>query len=401
MVSAWILTTPVTTRPERRTKGIHKQSYDSSCSVQRHWMLYATEKSGENNVVPSSNMDTTSTETNTALLATLLPELREYLAIRKASPPKPSTSTTIGGTKGNKILEFVSIVPSPETVLENGNDDDSNHALNYDQLAQYGYSHLATPIMQAGGRYTVSRALGIEPPVAPPPKDVVVASSPLINSTTNSDVSATSNYPGLQLGLLLDDAAQAQALEQARQQQSEQKSTVPDAIQNYRQPFADKRNVGPRQTPDWTPERIDAWAQQQGRVQAWARAAREGAYVQDPAEQWDALNGWQRGYSIVTAVCTAVAWGRSTGALLEMEGDAAVVAAAVSVLLPILRVLASGLLVGSLGSAVFASQQAMEKNRNGAVWAVKGWLGGPFTLREMGNLRSLLTQKETDDEDEE
>ncbi len=41
--------------------------------------------------------------------------------------------------------------------------------------------------------------------------------------------------------------------------------------------FLDKRNTGPRQTPEWTVESLDEYTTAQGRAISWARRAKEGA----------------------------------------------------------------------------------------------------------------------------
>ena len=50
-------------------------------------------------------------------------------------------------------------------------------------------------------------------------------------------------------------------------------------------PFAtDNTNKGPRQTPLWTPEKLDEAGKKAGEAQAWARKARMGALKKDPFE---------------------------------------------------------------------------------------------------------------------
>ena len=53
---------------------------------------------------------------------------------------------------------------------------------------------------------------------------------------------------------------------------------------------------------------------------------------------------------------------------------------------------AAGLILASLGSLVFCATSAPQKNRNVFVWAVKGLLGGPLTIRSLQESEALLTQ---------
>jgi len=172
----------------------------------------------------------------------------------------------VGGTKGNKILEYVSGAPNKATVLE-----EPPNPLDYDELTKYGYGHLVTRIMNAGGRLAMYDLLGLDTPVVKPKRSKVVTAPPLVIDRTGESDPAV--YQGLRLGQVLDDQQQAQALQQVQQQiargERPSASKVREQVESFEQPFADKRNTGPKQTPDWTVEQLDEWGRKQGRVEAW------------------------------------------------------------------------------------------------------------------------------------
>ena len=298
----------------------------------------------------------------------------------------------MGGTKGNKILEYVSGAPNKPSVIE-----DAPNPFDYDELTKYGYGNLVTPIMNAGGRTAMYELLGMEIPAVKSSKRVVVSAPKLeIDRTGEKDPDV---YQGLRLGQILDDEQQAEALRRVQEEvargEKPSASRVRNQVEAFERPFADKRNVGPKQTPDWTVEKLDEWGRQRGRVRAWARAAREGAFVRDPAESTDSLTAPQRVYSIVTVFTAAAAFGRSTPAFLSMMGFAGNSEA----LLSSLQVPAAALVLASLGSCVFCAVSAATKNRSRYVWTVKGFLGGPLTVRQLVTLSTLITQQEQDEQE--
>ena len=77
----------------------------------------------------------------------------------------------------------------------------------------------------------------------------------------------------------------------------------------------DKRNVSPKMTPDWTPEKLDEFGKSRGRALAWARRAKMGEFVGDPYETLD-LPMEFRVYAIVSSFLVAFAFGRATPNLL-------------------------------------------------------------------------------------
>jgi hypothetical protein len=159
----------------------------------------------------------------------------------------------------------------------------------------------------------------------------------------------------------------------------------------------DNRNTGPRQTPDWTAEKLDEYTKMQGQAISWARRAREGEFVKDPYEYLDLPVG-MRLYGVFTAFYLSAAFGRSTLPFLEttwgiMDHDSS------SQLTSLLQVPGLALIVASLGSSVFCGLLlAPERNRSSFVWAVKGFTGGPLAIREIKGLESLITRGEQEEQ---
>ena len=87
----------------------------------------------------------------------------------------------------------------------------------------------------------------------------------------------------------------------------------------------------------------------------------------------------------------ATAFGKSTPTFLQMTGLLPDEAMCQSVL-GVLQGPAAGLVVASLSSLVFCATSAPQKNRNTFVWAVKGLLGGPLTIRSLRESEALLTK---------
>ena len=129
----------------------------------------------------------------------------------------------------------------------------------------------------------------------------------------------------------------------------------------------DKRNVSPKMTPDWTPEKLDEFGKSRGRALAWARRAKMGEFVGDPYETLD-LPMEFRVYAIVSSFLVAFAFGRATPNLLsQLDIQPSVV--------EFLQVPALAVFLTSLGSSIVAGViLAPSKNRNKLVWIVKGKL---------------------------
>jgi hypothetical protein len=279
--------------------------------------------------------------------------------------------------------------------------EDPPNPFDYDELVKYGYGHLVTRIMNAGGRNQIYQLFDMTPP--PIKTKVVKVAPPIVIDREGKET----RYQGLKLGQVLDDNIQGAALRdvQRKIEQGERiaSSKVWDEVEAYEIPFADKRNTGPKQTPDWTVEQLDDWGKQQGRVESWARKARQGAYVNDPLESLDSLTLDQRLYSILTTFVTAVSFGKATpnfvrliGVLVSnsIDGDIEMLPEDAFAILQIPAVL---LLLVAFGSSVFCAIKAPEKNRSSSVWGIKGILGGPFAIPQLTAASTRMTKQEQDD----
>lgn len=243
-----------------------------------------------------------------------------------------------------------------------------------------------------------------------------------IDRTGESD---PARYTGLKMGQVLDDDAMGKALEEFNRKKREGLELRPKLEEEkFVKPFAgkvfcalsilslacrdisshsyyhyftfyiDNRNVGPRLTPDWTPEMLDEEGKKRGRAQAWARKARAGEFVKDPYEML-AIEGAIQAYSIFFFLLISFAFGRATPSLFEMMhlenvGHNVQEIAQVPALVAILT---------AVGSSVVTSIiLAPEKNRSQFVWAVKGLFGGPVAIAELRGLDMLQTRGEVEAE---
>lgn len=316
-------------------------------------------------------------------------ELTAYLEKRKQvnadEEAKGEVGKVVGGTKGNLVLEYVSGSPNKEFVIE-----EEPNIFDYDQLSKYGYGHLVTPIMDAGGRLEMYELMDMQAPAMPTRLKPKSAPKLVIDRSGEND---PARYTGLKMGQVLDDDAMGQALEEANRKRKEGKELRPRLMEeDYVQPFADKRNTGPRLTPDWTPEMLDEEGRKRGAAQAWAKRAMAGEFVKDPAE-YLAVEGSLRVYSVLVAGLAAFAFGRATPefmtTILGMQNSQG--------LQSTLQVPALILLLAAIGSSAFcAVALAPERNRSPFVWGVKGLFGGPIALSQLRGLDALLTQEETD-----
>ncbi|KAG7342013.1 hypothetical protein IV203_007105 [Nitzschia inconspicua] len=325
-------------------------------------------------------------------------ELLEYLQTRKEAnadqAAQEAKGKVVGGTRGNPFLEYVSAAPVKEQIIEQ-----APNVFDYDELTKYGFSHVVTPIMKLkGGRRAVYDLMGMDPPplLGPPPKKS--APELKIDRTGAED---KARYSGLKMGQILNDVAMAEALEKANKKAKEGKQLRPKLMEEeYVRPFSEKRNTGPRQTPDWTPERLDEYAKMQGRAQSWARRAKLGEFVKDPFESLDSPIEF-RLYAVLTAWFVAFSFGRATPAFLRdvvgswSDPD-------IHSLTDTLQVPALALALASMGSSIICGALlAPEKNRSVLVWAVKGFFGGPLAVRQLRELDELITLEDQQKKDAE
>lgn len=243
--------------------------------------------------------------------------------------------------------------------------------------------------MEMGGRKAVYELMGMEAPPPPPRKKVIKVPELKIDRTGEDD---RARYSGLKMGQVLDDDMMAEALARANEKAKTGQPLRPKLIEeDYEIPYADKRNTGPKQTPDWTVERIDEYTKRQGKAVDWARRARLGEFVKDPLEVLD-LDAVKRLYMVFTVAEMALAFGKSTPRFFEMVGISEY-----SGFLTALQVPGLALLLVNIGASVFCGAfEAPPKNRSGTVWAIKGFLGGPLALLELRDAKVLITRGETE-----
>eukprot|EP00529_Nitzschia_sp_RCC80_P026335 CAMPEP_0113471228 /NCGR_PEP_ID=MMETSP0014_2-20120614/16868_1 /TAXON_ID=2857 /ORGANISM="Nitzschia sp." /LENGTH=346 /DNA_ID=CAMNT_0000363853 /DNA_START=136 /DNA_END=1176 /DNA_ORIENTATION=- /assembly_acc=CAM_ASM_000159 len=323
-------------------------------------------------------------------------ELTKYLQVREEAKEESSSdddssneSNVVGGTRGNVVLEFVSGAPVKEWVIEQ-----PSNIFDYDELSRYGFSHLVTPIMELGGRPEAYRIMEMPVPTTGRRPELEKKSAPklVIDRTGEND---KARYSGLKINQVLDDDLMAQELEKKRTAAVVERPKLEEEL--FERPFADKRNTGPQQTPDWTVERLDEWGRKQGKAQEWARKAKMGEFVKDPAEVLDLPFGI-RLYSVATLWLLAIAFGRSTPTFFVDTTGLIDTIEDTRRLMETLEIPASALGVANFGSAIVCSVVlAPQKNRSPLVWCIKGLFGGPIALRQLVGLEQLITFQDQED----
>ena len=297
------------------------------------------------------------------------------------------TGKVIGGTRGNAILDYVSGAPGKESIVE-----DAPGALDYDELIKYGFAHIVTPIMDMeGGRMEAYRMMGLTPP--PLPKRAGPKSAPKFNIDRTGE-GDPGRYSGLKMGQVLDDDEMGRRLAEVQERSKKGERLRPRLEEeDYVQPFADKRNTGPRQVPDWTPEKIDEAAKRQSEALIWARKAKEGEFKRDLDEALS-VEGGLRTYCITVAVFCSFAFGRSTIPALT-SGPFGMSSDAAGGLVDTLQIPGIALIAAAIGSAAVCSVVlAPGKNRGAFVWAIKGLAGGPVAVVQLRGLDTLMTRGE-------
>ena len=197
------------------------------------------------------------------------------------------------------------------------------------------------------------------------------------------------------MGQVLDDEEMGRALQAAVDKKRRGERLRPKLVEeDYVQPFADKRNTGPRQVPEWTAERIDDQTRKTGEALAWARKAKEGQYANDPEEVLS-IEGGMQAYCMAAALYLALSFGRATPSALSLFGYSD---GAARGLIDTLQGPAFGVLLASIGSAAASAVLlAPGKNRNAIVWGIKGFMGGPLAVFKLQTLDPLITVAETED----
>lgn len=321
---------------------------------------------------------------------TLKSELAAYLKKRDESNANESAKSevgkVIGGTKGNAILEYVSGAPNKAIVI-----DEVPDIFDYTELAKYGYSKLATPIMNAGGRRKMYSLMGLpEPAISNRIKKPKKVPKLIIDKTGETD---QARYSGLKVTQILDDDEMGKKLSEFQEKKKKGEISKSKLVEEeYVMPFADKRNVGPKLTPDWTPAMLDEEGIKAGKALSWAREARAGEFQTDPFEILS-IEGPSQFYSIITTLIVAFAFGNSSSKLLEdilqfSQSDS-------SALLNLMQWPALAFVLASVGSSVFCGAVlAPEKKRNSFIWGVKGFAAGPLVIKQLKDLDTLITRGE-------
>jgi len=332
------------------------------------------------------------TLTNQQLQAALTLYLQKRSSSNADLTAKNQKGKIVGGTKGNAVLEFISGAPNKEFTIE-----EAPNIFDYDELQKYGFGYLTTPIMNAGGRREMYSLMQIPLPAAKKKKKKIKARNIVIDREGKDD---NARYSGLKMGQVLDDEEMGRQLEQSLKKQKEGK-ILKERLEeeSYVMPFADKRNTGPMQTPDWTPERLDEEGKRAGQAMAWARKSRAGEFKKDPFEMLN-IEGFLQVYSVFTSVFVAVAFGKSTPRLFEilptlMNMD--INMQDVNGLLDVLKGPALAMILASIGSCIYCTLEAPGKNRSTFVWGLKGYVGGPVAVLQLRGLGDLITRGEADE----
>jgi hypothetical protein len=200
-------------------------------------------------------------------------------------------------------------------------------------------------------------------------------------------------YKGLKMNQVVDDEEMGRALAEAQRKTREGKRLKKKLEEeDYIMPFADKRNVSPLMTPEWTPEMLDEEGRKRGKAQAWARKARAGEYRRDPMER-TGVEGSIRAYCIVWIMTTAFAFGQSSPTFLQTF--VGLTDSASATILDVLHPIALALIAASIGSCVVSSVVlAPPLNRSSFNWGLKGLAGGPLTVFQLKSLEALRTRGE-------
>ena len=138
----------------------------------------------------------------------------------------------IGGTKGNAVLEYISGSPNREYVVEETPD-----IFDYSELSKYGFSHLVTPIMDAGGRREMYSLMGLqEPAISNRIKKPKVVPKLVIDKTGEED---QARYSGLKVTQILDDDEMGRRLAEIQELKKKGTFEKPKLVEeDYVMPFA-------------------------------------------------------------------------------------------------------------------------------------------------------------------
>jgi hypothetical protein len=115
----------------------------------------------------------------------------------------------------------------------------------------------------------------------------------------------------------------------------------------------------------------------------------------------------QRIYSIIFMIIVTIAYGRATPQFVSMMTHNTIHSLSSSLsssssstdtmneMIPILQGMALGLFLTAIGSSIAAVFLAQNQNRSTSIWAIKGLLGGPFTVQQLRNLDPIIPMEES------
>lgn len=170
-------------------------------------------------------------------LSYLKVELTSYLEKRKEvnadQLAQNEVGKVVGGTKGNKVLDYVSGSPNKEVVI-----GEAPEVFDYDELTKYGFGYLVSPIMDSGGRTRMYTLMDM--PIPPPKKTLKRKKVPKLvidrDGTTDS-----ARYSGLKMMQVADDEEMGRQLAEAQRKRKTGEALRPKLVEeDYVQPFAGK-----------------------------------------------------------------------------------------------------------------------------------------------------------------
>ncbi len=145
---------------------------------------------------------------------------------------KSEIGKVIGGTRGNVVLEYISGAPNKERIQE-----DAPEIFDYDELERYGFGHLATTIMENGGRRAMYQLMDLPEPATPLRLSKKKSVPKLVIDRTGETDKV--RYSGLKMSQALDDDAIGKALEAAAQKVKSGESLRKRLIEeDYVMPYA-------------------------------------------------------------------------------------------------------------------------------------------------------------------
>jgi len=317
-------------------------------------------------------------------------ELRDYLKRRDElnadEIAKSQVGKVIGGSKGNPVIEFLSVAPKEIVV------DAIPDVFDYNELRKYGFGNLCTPIADAGGRIKMYELMSMPIPQTLYAEKPKPARKVVLDRTGEGD---KARYSGLKMSQIVDDEEMGNKLAEYNKKMKDGTALKPKLIEEEflsslqtMKLNTKKKSTVSESKPEMTPEMLDEEGRKAGRAVAWAKAARAGEYKKDPYEKMNVENDLQV-YSILSVLFVSFAFGKSSDKALDLLGFTN------DGILSVLHGPALVLFLVSISSCVFcAIFLAPEKNRSPFIWGVKGLAGGVLTVLQLKELDSLNLRRD-------